>query len=224
MKSGPKAVSAEVRFWSGVEKTETCWLWGGKKYPNQYGTISLGVGQKALSTHRYSYMLHKGEIEPGLFICHKCDVKNCVNPDHLYAGTHEDNTKDIVDRERIANGKRVGPRIKTIRNNNRALHSTERERMISEYKAGLFTQTQLGKRYGISQGAVSATIRNWPNRKEDGGKKRVGHFRRKLSLEAAQEIVQSYATGKCTQTELAERFGVTQTHVSRLVQKATLSE
>lgn len=223
MKSGPKERPVVARFWSRIEKMEDgCWRVGGSKYGNEYAQLSLGKGKGTVTAHRFSYELHHGPIPLGLYVCHRCDVKNCVNPDHLYAGTHEDNTQDNIDRGRFKLTK-VRP-LKTrrlVRQKNRCLHSDERRRMIEEYESGKFTQTELAKRYGMSQGAVSANIRSWPDRKEDGGKKRSGHFRRKISAECALQIVELYATGKCTQTELAEKFGVTQTHVSRLVQKAT---
>lgn len=62
-----------------------CWLWLKGK----------GYGQhKGKPAHRYSYELHHGPIPQGLMICHKCDVKACVNPHHLYAGTALDNARD----------------------------------------------------------------------------------------------------------------------------------
>lgn len=55
---------------------------------------------KKISAHRASYLVHKGEVGNGLFICHTCDVVSCVNPDHLYAGTPKENSQDSVRRGR----------------------------------------------------------------------------------------------------------------------------
>jgi len=56
--------------------------------------------------HHVAYRLYKGEIPPGLMIRHKCDVKSCVNPDHLEVGTALDNVTDAVRRDRHIRGER----------------------------------------------------------------------------------------------------------------------
>lgn len=85
------------RLLSMVEKTSGCWLF--------QGTSLRGYGQfrymgKTQLAHRASYMLFVGPIEPGLYVCHKCDVRSCINPDHLFLGTQSDNMKDCVSKGR----------------------------------------------------------------------------------------------------------------------------
>lgn len=92
------------RFWARVQKSDGCWLWTGCVTAQGYGEMS--VNGHPTTMHRYSYELHHGPIPKGLFVCHTCDVKRCVRPDHLYAGTVADNARDAVQRGRTNKGKR----------------------------------------------------------------------------------------------------------------------
>lgn len=80
------------RLMKSVVKTNGCWLWTGNRKPNGYGRIQ--INNKSFAAHRLSYALHVRPIPDGLFICHKCDNPSCVNPDHLFIGTHTDNMRD----------------------------------------------------------------------------------------------------------------------------------
>lgn len=79
-----------------------CWIWGGAGYRNGYGAFA--IGRKTNTAHRASYILHKGPIPEGMFICHTCDVKNCVNPDHLWAGDQVANMQDCIRKGRHSHG------------------------------------------------------------------------------------------------------------------------
>lgn len=102
-----KLPKPEERFWKYVNKTETCWLWTGALFDNGYGAFS--VNRKSMKAHRFSWELHYGPIQDGQRSLHKCDVRKCVRPDHLFLGTDQENVADRVLKGRSARGEQSGP-------------------------------------------------------------------------------------------------------------------
>lgn len=75
-----------------------CWRWQGGKFSNGYGAFCFE--NRTQKTHRASWLLHRGPIPAGLLVCHSCDVRDCVNPAHLFLGSAKDNQQDMVAKER----------------------------------------------------------------------------------------------------------------------------
>lgn len=84
------------RFWKFIARD--CWTWTGAKIKDGYGGIK--VDGKMVRAHRFSWALHFGEIPEGMMVCHKCDNRLCVNPDHLFLAPNDANVADMVEKGR----------------------------------------------------------------------------------------------------------------------------
>jgi len=90
---------ADVRFWSKVDISGDCWTWCAGKYSSGYGMFNFNG--KDIGAHRAAWIFTHGEIADGLFVLHKCDNPPCVNPEHLFLGTHQDNMTDKARKGRV---------------------------------------------------------------------------------------------------------------------------
>jgi hypothetical protein len=86
-----------------VERPELeCWNWEGYISPSGYGYTTV-VGQKERRVHRLMWALKFGPVPEGKEVCHKCDNRGCINPSHLFLGTHQDNMHDSSVKGRMVN-------------------------------------------------------------------------------------------------------------------------
>ena len=102
------------------EPNTECWLWSLRVNKDGYGKVNFKVGNK-LSTkqaHRYSWELSFGPIPDKKQVLHSCDVPSCVNPDHLWVGTIDDNHLDMAKKNRGIKSK-IGYPFGVVRNGNR---------------------------------------------------------------------------------------------------------
>lgn len=87
------------------EPNSGCWLWTAATNLQGYGRVR--IGQTHRYAHRVSWGLYVGNIPSGLSICHRCDTPACVNPEHLFLGTHSDNAVDSVNKSRHRNSRKT---------------------------------------------------------------------------------------------------------------------
>ena len=102
--------SEQDRFWSFVQKlSDGCWDWIGAFDEDMYGLFRLDRHGKQIRATHYSWLLHVGRPVPKrIHVCHTCDHPYCVNPEHLFLGTNQDNTADRHAKGRDACGIKHG--------------------------------------------------------------------------------------------------------------------
>jgi hypothetical protein len=136
-------------FWASISKHGECWNWLGAQDPYGYGRFSWN-GKSNAKAHRVAYAISKNEGElphPSVLICHTCDNRICVRPEHLYAGTPQSNVQDRDSRGRY---------VSCEGENNGASKLTEGlVKSILSYKGKGLTQSKVAAKFGINQITVS---------------------------------------------------------------------
>lgn len=93
---------------------EDCWLWSGYLDKDRYGELYIDSKNiKHIRSHRFSWEYFIGQIPVDKQILHKCDNPPCVNPNHLFIGTQQDNKNDEISKKRHAFGQKQGASILT---------------------------------------------------------------------------------------------------------------
>jgi hypothetical protein len=126
------------------EPNSGCWLWTGCLYGDGYGHFDTRRSPllREQQAHRFAYRFFKGPVPKGLQVQHSCDMRCCVNPDHLKLGTPKQNTADAIQRKRFATG---------VRHPHRKLTDAQRASIINDVRR----YVDIAAEYGVSITLVS---------------------------------------------------------------------
>ncbi len=138
-----------------VKEKNGCWEWQAHKNAGGYGTQTYGSridgSRKHWLAHRLFYKLKYGDFDTNLKVCHTCDNRACVNPDHLFLGTQQDNVTDMMNKNRHA-------RLKYDKNPNSKLKPSDIARIRVALELGA-RQVDIAQIYGVNQTLISAIKR-----------------------------------------------------------------
>lgn len=133
------------RFEAKIDKSGSCWLWTASVAGKGYGQMKLPKQRKQEYSHRLAYLIYKGPIPEGVYVCHTCDTPRCCNPDHLFLGTSSDNHQDMKSKNRHLNG---------TKNSSAKLTDDDVMKIRSCLVAGM-SQTKIALAFGVQQMAIS---------------------------------------------------------------------
>ena len=128
-----------------LEHQNGCWIWVASQKGNGYGQFAY-QGRPAWA-HRVSWTLRRGEIPGSMYVCHTCDEKLCVNPDHMFLGTHSDNMRDMGDKGRSRFHKQ------TFRGSEHGMAKLNEVQAMAIFRASGMYQ-DISDRFGVSPSTV----------------------------------------------------------------------
>jgi len=138
-------------------KSDGCWEWRGTKDAGGYGRLSNREGRRGSpeKAHRVSFEKAFGAFDKNLHVLHRCDNPECTNPDHLFLGTHQDNMKDMVSKNRQQRVSRYGA------DNHVALFTVKQiERIRSLYASGEYTYIMLAAKFSACRDTIRKIVNN----------------------------------------------------------------
>lgn len=206
---------SKIDLMSNFGPNGDCWKYTGSKDRNGYGNMGIYKNGKTIHclSHRISYEMFTGKLIPkGICVCHKCDNPSCVNPNHLFLGTVQDNMKDRDNKGRQAD--RCGE------NNSCAKLTWIQVKEIRRlYSTNKYTSLMLGVIYGVSSSVVYNIISNkiWVDqnytRTVFDKHKKTGKF----SDDEIRNIRKLHDTGLYTTRQLGNMFSLDHSGISRIL-------
>ncbi len=127
---------------------DACWNWRGATHRGKYGSFYASRESDMVPVHRFSYVAFVGDIPGGFSVCHHCDNRVCVNPYHLFAGTHAENLADAGRKGRLPHGE----------NHRRAKMTDDTVRAARQARQNGATARDLALKYGVHQRTMESVL------------------------------------------------------------------
>jgi len=193
-----------------AESKSGCQVWQGWANASGYGCMV--IKRVTYTVHRLAYAVWRGPVPEGKCVLHRCDNRRCVNPDHLFLGSHKDNNRDRARKGRSATGERNG------RSKLKAEHVREIRRLHAKHDLSLCA---LARRYGVHSSTIALVLdgETWKDGKKRsrvrGRRKGTRHHAAKLTEDNVRAVRIAGMCGE-SHSSIARRFGISRVNASRI--------
>lgn len=192
---------------SKISISDGCWLWKGSR-GERYGRFN--VGGKKYQAHRFSYFVFNGYMpKSDEYVCHKCDNTFCVNPEHLFLGTQQDNMNDMVSKGR-------SPNNKGHRNPRATLTDLDVFEIRRLYSLGILRKN-IAKMFRSTKSTINNIVGGFTWQHLEYKKPNIKPSNKKLTVDISDKIKELRATTNLSQDKIGEACGISQAVVSRVL-------
>jgi hypothetical protein len=133
-----------------------CWLWTGARKDTGYGAFKHHDGTRRAHILAYEHFVRA--VPAGDDVCHRCDVRHCVNPEHLFTGTRSENMRDCAEKGRTCRGERMYPHVRGTANGNAKLRESQVRELFALRSTGV-PAVEVASRFGVTPAHVSAVMK-----------------------------------------------------------------
>lgn len=201
--------SPKQRFFESyvIDGSSLCWEWIGAKSRGGYGRLK--IENRPVQAHRFSWMIHFGDIPKGMYVCHKCDNPSCVNPNHLFLGDQSDNMRDMSEKGRSSDNRGE-------QNPNSKLTNDLVSDIRHLWDNGM-TPKRLSIKFGVPLGTINNIVFGYTWQHIPKCTKRVSNRGSRLTESDVNEIRRLGSLKVISQSFIGKMFRISQSQVSKII-------